>query len=171
MKWLSIGLLLASLGCITSKETTITSFSAPVLTPDVSSMNVDQRIRYALLRFNSFSINGNTAYPPAVSELIEIGEPALEPTLHFLVSSDSFTRLRAETAINGILMKNHGFESGKGWTTDNGEQAFRDFYRKFWDNKQGISEASFEDRVEFVRKIKVWLDSRKADRVKSGAEK
>ncbi len=93
-------------------------------------------------------------WTPAIRELENIGEPALEPTLPFLLVDNELTRCRASHAIYSILLTMHG------------EKDFDRFKKTLWDCEDnrlwGICEAPFEDRIEFIQRVKRWLTLRRA---------
>ncbi len=105
-------------------------------------------------------------YTPAVRELIEIGEPAIEPTLPYLLSENWGTRLHAERVIGGAIARMHGFVSGRGWSRPEDEQECKRFYGTLWNSGtirlKSLDESPVSDRIVFIERVKQWLASRRA---------
>jgi hypothetical protein len=105
-------------------------------------------------------------YTPAVSELIELGEPAIEPTFAYLLSDNEATRLHAERATDGAMMTMHGFVRGRGWSNPDGEQVWKRLCATLWDyeamGRKQVYEAPIEARRAYIERVKQWLASRRA---------
>jgi hypothetical protein len=85
-------------------------------------------------------------YTPAVTKLIEIGEPALSRCLDLALNDDIATRQHGITAVRGItkkMMKSSGTEGSWG---------------AFWVEMGDLSESQvFEDRVVAVERLRWWM--------------
>jgi HEAT repeat protein len=62
---------------------------------------------------------------PAVYSLGEMGLRAVSALLDLLVHEDEMTRLHAQRALEGIVNRQHGFQSGHGFPTPDAEQQAR----------------------------------------------
>jgi hypothetical protein len=62
---------------------------------------------------------------PAVQALAAAGRPAIPGLLDLLAAPATDTRMRAQRAFEGLLMRELGFVPGKGFSTPDGEQRFR----------------------------------------------
>jgi hypothetical protein len=62
---------------------------------------------------------------PAVTALAKAGRPALPGLLALMDAPQPHTRLRAQRAFEGILMRELGFVPGQGFATSDGEQRLR----------------------------------------------
>ncbi len=159
MRWFTPAILAALLGCGATRPPAL----APVPSrPD--SAELQKEIQDALSRLDDHPDLLHFDHTPAVHELITIGEPALEPTLPYLLSDNPDTRLHAETAIYGILLQMHGFVRGRGWTTPDGERRFVEFSRRLWDGGAAnvqVYEAPQSERAEYIERVRGWLASRR----------
>ena len=92
--------------------------------------------------------------------LIEIGKPAIEPTLPFLLSDCAETRLHAERILTHVLAGMRGFVPGQGWSSADGERTYRDFSATLWDSDaigRQIHETTIEHRLTYIARVKRWL--------------
>jgi len=109
-------------------------------------------------------------YTPAVHDLIAMGEPAIGPTLPYLLSENEATRLHAERVIEGVILTMHGFVFGRGWSRQNAEEEFRSFYKTLWDyeavGRKSLYESAVTERQAYIERVKRWLAGR---RVTGGA--
>lgn len=62
---------------------------------------------------------------PAVTALAAAGRPALPGLLDLMAAPQPHTRLRAQRAFEGVLMRELGFVPGQGFATPDGEQRLR----------------------------------------------
>jgi hypothetical protein len=90
-------------------------------------------------------------YTPSVHRLIEIGEPAIIPTLDLMLSDDRLTRMRAQNVLHAITRKLHGFSPGHGWRCKDGEEK----WKRFWAGMGDLDwEAPKEQRIASVARWK-----------------
>lgn len=159
MRWLTPAIFVALLGCGATRPP-----APPPVSSQLSPGELQKRIQNALSRLDDDPDLLHFDHTPAVHELTVLGEPALEPTLPYLLSDNPDTRLHAKTAIDGILDKMHGFVGGRGWTTPGGEQKCRDLHRRLWDGGAAnvwVHEATKSERAEYIERVKEWLASRR----------
>lgn len=91
---------------------------------------------------------------PAVEALIRVGWPAAPLLLDRMLDASEDTRLRAQRALEGILLRELGFVAGRGFTREGGEARFR----ALWDKLGGYAfDADPEDRQRAVCAWKEWL--------------
>lgn len=122
MRWLLFVAFVALVGCASEP-------AAPKPEPDLNPDATAKRVQEALARLDDDNPNTLHAdYTPAVWELIDIGEPAIEPTLPYLLSENWETRLHADRVISGAMARMYGFIHGRGWSRPDGERKFRRFY-------------------------------------------
>ena len=81
MRWLLFLLVVALVGCAAHP-------ALPKPAPDPDPDATAKRIQGLLSRLDENPDPLHADYTPAVWELIEIGEPAIEPTLPYLLSED-----------------------------------------------------------------------------------
>jgi hypothetical protein len=121
--------------------------------PD-SPPSVDPRVAALFARLNDDPDHLHSDYTPAVHELIRVGRPAIPPALDLMLSEHRSTRLRAQRVLEGVVLIEHGFVFGHGWTRPDGEDAFRAFWKRLgdlgWDD-------STEARRDSIDKWRVWL--------------
>jgi hypothetical protein len=93
-------------------------------------------------------------YTPSVHQLIEKGLPAVPPVLVLMRSDSKDTRLHAQRVLEGITMKRFGFVIGKGWAKADGEEKWRELWKKLgnmqWDE-------SLERRNKSIVLWEKWL--------------
>jgi hypothetical protein len=109
---------------------------------------VEQQVQFWLVRLDETdAFHGE--WVPAVMELIKIGEPALEPTLPFLLSDKAFTREHAVKVIYFILHSIHE------------KEGFTELSNSLWDSKgdwrKEVESAPLEERIEFIQRVNRWL--------------
>jgi hypothetical protein len=104
----------------------------------------------AISRINADPDELHWNYTPAVTELIEIGEPALSRCLDLSLGDDSATLERAITAVRGITKKMLRSRGAEGtWGT-------------FWVEMGGLSESqAFDDRVVAVGRLRRWMETKR----------
>lgn len=136
---------------------TPTSSTAQVPPPPPIGQTTDptaEQVRALLARIDENPNPLHRNYTPAVNALIEIGEPALLPTLELMLADDRNTRLRTQTVIESVTAEQNGFVFGQGWKRPGGEAA----YRKLWSE---LGELNWEDpkakRAASVELWKKWL--------------
>lgn len=102
---------------------------------------------------------------PSVHTLREIGEPAISPTLPYLLSENEPTRLHAERVIDGAMMKMHGFVFGQGWPQPEMQQEYERVSKGLWDfeamGRKSVSESPMKDRQAYIERVKRWLTNRR----------
>lgn len=92
-------------------------------------------------------------YTPAVRCLTEIGQPALDPLLPYLLRDDEITRLRAQRAVEGITIRL--------FQVNNENQAEVEArWRKWWKEMGYSYDADPETRQAGVAKIRAWIENR-----------
>lgn len=91
---------------------------------------------------------------PAVNGLIALGRSALASVLDMMASPRSNTRLHAQRAFEGILMREQGFAPGQGFTTPDGEDRFR----ALWSTQGGYAwDAPATPRAQALVAWRTWL--------------
>jgi len=68
-------------------------------------------------------------YTPSVRELIRRGHCAIPYMLDLMINKDQETRLRAQTVIEGITLRDHGWIPGEGWPGPDMEKGYNSFWR------------------------------------------
>ena len=160
MKWAAIISLVIFAGCLATGTPTRDTLV------DRDSVQMHAQIAYALMTLDDNPDIQNSIYTPSVSRLEEIGEPALDPLLPYLLSNNSVTREHAGTAIGLIVMKMYGFVRSQGWSSPEGEGEFHKQYQKLWgDTKVSLSprDRSPEECSRFIENTKLWLASRRTN--------
>lgn len=92
-------------------------------------------------------------YTPSVRCLIEIGQPALEPLLTYLLREDEITRLRAQRAVEGITIKLFK-------VNDENSTEVETRWRKWWKEMGYAYDADPEGRQASVTRLRNWTQSR-----------
>jgi hypothetical protein len=116
-----------------------------------------ERVKTLLARINDDPDILHADYTPAVHELVQVGEPALAPTLELMLSDDRHTRMRAQRVLEGVTLVQHGFVFGQGWKEDQGEKR----HRKFWSELGKLDyDAPPDKRAAGVAMWKKWLAGR-----------
>lgn len=159
MKWMTPGILAVLFGCASPPAASPTPQSA------AETNDVQKRVREALARLDEKPDMLHFDYTPAVSELIDLGEPAIEPTLPYLLSDSWATRVHAETAVAGAIQRMHGFVRGQGWTSTAGEEAHRRLcpvlWGEAWAGHTSLADTPRPMRVAYIEQVKRWLASRR----------
>jgi hypothetical protein len=150
--------------------TVFTGCSSPVSddaksTAGADPADVQQRIRDVLARLDDVPNPDHADYTPAVDELIDIGEQAVEPTLPYLLADSEVSRTHAARAIKGAMKRMHGFVPGHGWRNPDAERAWEQLWSTLWDHEKAggkqMEGAPHEVRVAFIERVKRWLNSRR----------
>lgn len=162
MRKLTVLLLVAVAGCI----------STPSRPFKDKSLSVEQRVQNAIEHLNDNADMLHNDRTPAVWELIDIGEPAVELLLPYLFSDDHWTRVRAEIAIEGAIMTMHGRKDG--WSDEQRNRCDK-LFTTFWDMEANGGktplESSPELRMQYVERIRAWLHSRRDELHQAPQEK
>ena len=95
---------------------------------------------------------------PAVESLSEMGLEAVPPLLDLLMDDDEMTRLHAQRALEGIVYRRHGFQSGRGFPTPADEQDVRNEWQS---NGSYDYAAPVAARAAAVEKWRTWLEEQK----------
>ena len=155
MRWVLIVAAVALVGCTKPLEPTPLADTKPAVPAN--------RVQELLAKLDDDPDILHADYTPAVWELIEIGEPVIEPTLPYLLSENETTRLHAERVIEGVMRRMYGFVAGKGWTRPGGEQEFRQLSNTLWDFEarggKSVYESPVRDRLAYILRVKRWLTS------------
>ncbi|HEY2910941.1 MAG TPA: hypothetical protein VGI99_11885 [Gemmataceae bacterium] len=163
MRKLTVFLLLAVAGCL----------SMPSWHFKDKSLSVEQRVQNAIERLNDNADMLHNDRTPAVWELSDIGEPAVEPLLPYLFSDDHWTRVRAENAIEGAIMTMHGRKDK--WPSDEQRNRCDNLFTTFWDMEANGGktplESSPELRMQYVERIRAWLHARRGKSQQAPQEK
>jgi hypothetical protein len=87
--------------------------------PPATDREIDRLITNMRHDVTSFKLN----YTTSVSLLIKVGKPAV-PKLVALMeeAEDEVSRIRAQTALNGIVLEQFGFRFGQGWVEADREE-------------------------------------------------
>jgi HEAT repeat protein len=94
---------------------------------------------------------------PAVESLSEMGLDAVSPLLDLLMDDDEMTRLHAQRALEGIVNRMHGFQSGRGFPTPAAEQEMRNEWQS---NGSYDYAAPVAARAAAVEKWRTWLEEK-----------
>lgn len=94
---------------------------------------------------------------PAVLALIELGWVAAPGLLERMLAESADTRLHAQRAFEGILMRDFGFVSGRGFANRDDENRFRQLWATHGDYAYDASESN---RNKAVAAWRVWLKER-----------
>ncbi len=144
-------------GCGTQPSVTITDSPHQPQPPSPPSDATAERVKTLLARIGDDPDPLHIDFTPAVSELIDVGVPAILPTLDLMLSDDKLTRMRAQHVIEGVMGVEYGFVSGQGWKKVGGEEQ----WRKLWAELGDLDyQASLEKRLTSVTLWKRWLASR-----------
>jgi hypothetical protein len=116
-----------------------------------SSTEIRQLIRD--IKKNPDMLHGEET--PAFDELVRIGLPCLKyGVLEMLLSEEVDTRYGADCLVWSITSAKYGFVPGRGWKTDDGEKAFREF----WASMGAYSyDATIESRKQSYKKWAEWI--------------
>lgn len=96
-------------------------------------------------------------FTPAVLALIELGWVAAPGLLERMLAESADTRLHAQRAFEGILMRDFGFVSGRGFANHDDENRFRQLWAAQGDYAY---DASKSDRHKAVDAWRTWLKER-----------
>ena len=158
MRWVLMTAASALVGCTT-----------PVAPDTVAGPDSDAAARHVQQLLDKLDDDPDILHfdsTPAVSELIVIGEPAIEPTLPYLLSENEDTRLHAERVIYGAMMRMHGFVLGRGWSQPGLEQEFQRLSETLWDFEamggKSVVQSPVQERQAYIERVKRWLASRRA---------
>jgi len=105
------------------------------------------------IKLNPDPLHGEST--PAFNELEKIGLPCLKyGVLEMLVSEDRSTRWQASSLVWVVTSAEYGFVPGRGWKSEQGEKAFREF----WVTMGAYSDdASAESRTRSYQKWAEWI--------------
>jgi hypothetical protein len=120
----------------------------------------DEQIQRLLFRLDKDTDCLHMDLTPAVDRLIAVGEPAIRPTLPYLLSENPLTRLHASRVISGAIAKMHGLDPKNGWKSDADRDAWRKLCRELWAEAGDPLTASVEARQALIARISTWLESR-----------
>ena len=118
-------------------------------------IGANKRLPSAAVLVKTINDSPSTAHSdstPSVTKLIELGDDAIMPTLPLLLSSDQFTRMRAQRVLEGVTIKRYGFRFGLGWSNTQGEEK----WREFWRSLGSLDWQAPEDKR--ARSIELWVD-------------
>lgn len=87
---------------------------------------------------------------PAVSCLIEIGQPALAPLLDALAAPSATTRLHAQRAVEGITRRLRGFD-GRAWTGGTADDWIR-----WWGTIGYAHDGPEAAREQAIARLRAW---------------
>ncbi|MEU1598348.1 hypothetical protein ABZ468_37410 [Streptomyces sp. NPDC005708] len=105
---------------------------------------------------------------PAVSALAELGWRAAPGLLDLMATAEAPTRLRAATALELIVDREHGFVAGQGFPSPEAEDAVRVLWAANGGYRHDADESA---RAESVRRWREWLTRRsEAGAEAAGAE-
>ena len=154
-----MAVILLSGGCGTqpSVPTTTGSTKQPQPPSPPPTDATAERVKTLLARIDDDPDPLHIDFTPTVHELINVGVPAILPTLDLMLSDDNLTRMRAQRVIEGVMGVEYGFVSGQGWKKVGGEEQ----WRKQWAELGDLDyQASSEKRLASVTLWKSWLASR-----------
>jgi hypothetical protein len=93
---------------------------------------------------------------PAATALAAAGRPALPGLLALMAAPQPHTRMRAQRAFEGVLLRELGFVPGQGFATREGEQRLRDLWAAHggyaWDAPEPV-------RASAIAAWQAWLAS------------
>jgi hypothetical protein len=93
---------------------------------------------------------------PAVTRLIELGEPALVPLYDHLDHPDHLHRQRAQRAIEGITRRSFGFD-GRAWPAGTLQK-----WTTWWTGIAYDAEAAPAERAAGIARLRQWSRARAA---------
>ena len=91
-------------------------------------------------------------YTPAVRCLTEIGPPALEPLLPYLLRDEEITRMRAQRAVEGITIRLFK-------VNDENQAEVEARWRKWWKEMGYAYDGDPETRQTGVARLRAWVKS------------
>ena len=98
----------------------------------------------------------HTDVTPSVLKLIKKGLSGMAAVLNLLNSSDFLTRKRAQRVLEGVVMQRHGWISGRGYTTSDGQERTQALLAA---NGNYQADAAPEIRRASIEKWRHWLES------------
>jgi hypothetical protein len=128
--------------------------------------SIPERVAYWIARIDDRPDPAHPDWTPAVHELIDIGEPALLPTLELMLREDSQeTRFHADRVLSGILLVHNGFVFGQGWQNTEDPHRMEEAFRQQWKELGSMDwQASREERLASVELWRKWVADRAATR-------
>lgn len=102
--------------------------------------------------------DGSGPSSPALDELFEIGEPAIEPLLEVMLEDDESRRHYAQTGLYGIFARQCGMPKRGGWRDVDLQENCRTAWAWLGNLSAG---ASLEDRQRAVELWRMWLASKR----------
>lgn len=119
--------------------------SSPATSPDIAAL---------LARIDDDPDPLHLDSTPAATALAAAGRPALPGLLALLAAPQPHTRLRAQRAFEGVLMRELGFVPGQGFATPEGEQRLR----ALWAAQGGYAwDAPEPARARAIAAWQAWL--------------
>ncbi|MHA1294060.1 MAG: hypothetical protein ACTSR3_12270 [Candidatus Helarchaeota archaeon] len=116
-------------------------------------MSFEQKIKDLIKNLDDNPDRLHLDITPAVLELANFGLEVIPYLKESLSSTNEISRLHAQRVLEYIINRHLGFVPGQGWTRSNGEESFREIWKK---NGSYDFEAPEQERMKSIRLWMSW---------------